>query len=295
MSDRDRGEESHSGGLGALLATGALILVIVYAAYKEHYAQQRVEAARVVQEQAIATCKNSVDAVALPSCIENLLSASERAPYTEYDLQAQQDMALWAAMMFVVTGLGVIYVAMTLRATQEATVAAIKTTETTRDIGEAQVRAYVATTSAEYANDQFACIAIKLKIKNFGQSPAHIINLRPVFTFMVSDTTAGEITRFAFVDFDGEASHPRMISAGAEIDCIVEFRWGGLLGTIPPPFTDEIRSVSVIVTGWHRDVFKKLRMIEIDVSEEFDYTEGLPRTAKLNVATNDDVKPKKKK
>jgi hypothetical protein len=110
------------------------------------------------------------------------------------DLKAQQDMAGWAGVMAAVAGLealitltGVILVGFTLAATRNASReakraadAAEKAIVTTRDIGEAQTRAYVQITQARGAivthgavtDYGTLCPCVTIEVSNTGRSPA---------------------------------------------------------------------------------------------------------------------------
>lgn len=98
----------------------------------------------------------------------------------EQNLNAQQEMADWAEAMLwtsiistLVTAIGVVYVALTLAETRNAVKAADDAVVVTREIGQAQVRAYIAIGNLKV--DGFL-VGIKpvvsFTIKNVGQSPA---------------------------------------------------------------------------------------------------------------------------
>lgn len=102
------------------------------------------------------------------------------------DLKAQQEMAEWAFWMMlssfaavIVTAVGVVYVALTLKATREAVQEAEVATKAAQDSVEAteksavrQLRAYVYVDHATITNLS-GKPKIKVKIKNFGQTPAY--------------------------------------------------------------------------------------------------------------------------
>lgn len=106
-------------------------------------------------------------------CSEIGNPSSTQSDYTQYDLNAQQDMAIWAYAMALASGVGLIitlaglvYVARTLAATRE-------TVETTREIGRKQVRAYLSVTGVEFfVGDQDLHPVAIGKVKNSGSSPA---------------------------------------------------------------------------------------------------------------------------
>jgi hypothetical protein len=104
------------------------------------------------------------------------------------DLQAQQDMALWAKAMFwaafasvILTFVGICLIAWTLYYTRRAADAAVaavdkakSTLEVTRDIGSRQLRAYVGTSRVyfrDFTPDR--PISVVVEIQNFGQTPAY--------------------------------------------------------------------------------------------------------------------------
>lgn len=119
--------------------------------------------------------------------------ASQNPKWWEQDdLDAQTEMATWAKVMAVITGVGVIitgvgvalvwgtlhytgrglrYMRRTLVETNRATRAAKQTVEETRNIGRKQVRAYVSFESGTYTIDEDA-LRMKLTFRNHGQSPA---------------------------------------------------------------------------------------------------------------------------
>ncbi len=104
----------------------------------------------------------------------------------EEDLNAQRNMAYWAAAMFVaavgtliVTGIGVLYIAKTLEATRDAvreaenaTKAALKSTEETTRIASRQIRAYLSISAKIKKPIVGKYLRVKVIIKNTGQTPA---------------------------------------------------------------------------------------------------------------------------
>lgn len=114
-------------------------------------------------------------------CLKEAVKSEYDQTAEYYDLKAQQDMAKWALLMFVVTGIGVGYLALTLHTTKETLEEAARTTEAanrtvdeTRRIGEAQVRAYLTFENAQF-NYGNTDIRLEFEIHNSGQSPARFI------------------------------------------------------------------------------------------------------------------------
>lgn len=155
----------------------------VYSGYQKSADEDRGKAA----EKAGRACIGVAPAI-LTHCIANEINAYDKQQATNKDLQAQQDMALWAFFAALaafatvgVTGVGVWYVRHTLDATRAAVVeaakasdAATKAVEITRDTAERQLRAYVGVDSAiKVANREGPGFAVNVIIKNNGQTPAY--------------------------------------------------------------------------------------------------------------------------
>jgi Domain of unknown function (DUF6471) len=156
-------------------------------------------------------------------------SKEQRQEYRENtDLNAQQDMALWAKAMFlatvgsvVLTLIGIVLIWRTLHHTSRAadytkdmvveaqatTKAANESVLVTRQIGEAQVRAYLRCKSAKYRILKDS-VGATLEIENVGQSPAQSVR--------ISGTAAVQFV-------GGSPSMPRVIawalSKKKDVDC----------------------------------------------------------------------------
>ncbi|MEQ1929651.1 MAG: hypothetical protein ABL957_03845 [Parvularculaceae bacterium] len=105
----------------------------------------------------------------------------------ERDLIAQKDMATWASLMFFATAAGVIlifftlqetvkaakFAARTLKEAEDATMAAIATIAVTREVGEAQARAYLIVKSVRISfRPEPKTIKIRIAFANGGNTPA---------------------------------------------------------------------------------------------------------------------------
>lgn len=122
---------------------------------------------------------------------------------TRYDLVAQRSMAAAAWWMVIITGIsalvgsaGLLLIALTLREARRSANAADKAVEasqaaidTTREMGQAQVRAYVMVADAELGWDGNGQYALTVEIVNSGQTPAFRVWVEA--TFYVADD-AGE-------------------------------------------------------------------------------------------------------
>ena len=147
------------------------------AAYQQNAERDR----RIASEEIAGACADRTGE-AFRLCIADRMEAYYRDQVTNEDLRAQQDMAFWAAALFIssttLTAIGIWLLYMTLSATQQTLIEAGKTTdaanrtiEETRRIGEAQVRAYLSCTGASFIISGQMC-KLGIDIQNFGQSPA---------------------------------------------------------------------------------------------------------------------------
>ena len=158
-------------------------LVVVFflsfemASYRERsrYEQQRTnEYARDTQTNINRSCVG-VDGAAQAECISKIIEATNEHQRAERDLTAQQEMARWSLYMLItsaltitITAIGVYYVRDTLLVTRTAML-------DTRQIGEAQVRAYL---GFEVISGDVAAgkqLKFQVRITNHGQSPAQAV------------------------------------------------------------------------------------------------------------------------
>jgi hypothetical protein len=127
----------------------------------------------------------------IAECVAEILNSTNEQKRAENNLVAQTEMARWAFYMLVatvviagITGLGVYYVWLTLRATQDMA------RETTR-IGGVQVRAYVGVVNATVTNlklgEQFR---VDFKVQNSGQSPAKQLSVTTVVGLLAGDVNS---------------------------------------------------------------------------------------------------------
>lgn len=180
-------------------AIGALILLVCSGAvwwglaYKQEQAQQREHtaprAADPSQKEARETCQGVTGLVDYENCITEKQKAQRDEQRTQYDLQAQQQMALWAFALFIsgvlglgITGAGVYYVAQTLGATREAVGAANRTADEAKRIGEAQVRAYVTVANVQLRFAETSPM-VTFELHNSGNSPA--LELHPAVSLVI--------------------------------------------------------------------------------------------------------------
>ena len=136
------------------------------------------------QDRIRQTCINE-DPATLLDCVTVEVMAAQDNGRAESDLDAQQAMALWAKLMTLasvlglgVTTIGVYLVWGTLDQTRAATSAAQDAVSVTREIGQAQTRAYVSINHSavfESIRSQQSHV-MGMEIVNSGQTPAYDVS-----------------------------------------------------------------------------------------------------------------------
>lgn len=203
------------------------------------------------------------------------------------DLQAQEDMALWAERMFWATVMGVlttlaglILIGKTLSYTKvaakhteamleeakaatqtarEATKAARDTIEITRDIGEAQVRAYLSCRAARYEIKK-TLIHLTLTIKNSGQSPAQSVM---IYTAMsIADDPKNQMGKNSILNLP-EGEKVEIVPAGGEIEISIFANFSDFGPEIGKRIYGDCEYFAIThMIDW-LDVFKRPHHIEI--------------------------------
>lgn len=145
---------------------------------REHY--------EAIKENALAGCVD-VEPTALRECVIEAAEAAQHQSESRQDLYAQQDMSRWAFWMMVIAGLtllvtalGIAWIRDTLIETRRAVRSADDAVRVTREIGEAQVRAYVSVDDVEVTveiDDERVLWNVAAKVSNSGQSPAISVGL----------------------------------------------------------------------------------------------------------------------
>lgn len=178
MADRNRGR-AHT-AVSVFTATALFLLWSFfiwelsenntqYNKYADHYASEYAENA---QKDLREACPSG-DIRDLAECISRYLEAQRDDYRDEQDLKAQQKMADWAlgmligsALTLAATGIGAYFVWLSLRITRVAI-------SDDREIGEAQVRAYITAGPESLIVNEYAPIAFNpIRVLNNGTSPA---------------------------------------------------------------------------------------------------------------------------
>ena len=262
MSNRNWGDR------GALVALALLLSCVVLAALiqrvgtdqasyrqgEEHYA---AVAAANPDDELYRRCEALTERQEAFDCLREQVTASREGQRSERDLRAQQSMAdsafvmLWITgglglLTFMLSGVATLLLRETLRETTRTADAAILANATAREIGEAQVRAYVACTVAEVTVSGSWVQAV-IKFRNSGQSPALWCEVNSTFRLPVTrldgrthyeDSSPSESVDAAIQagdqgsvlliwflgDFPGD-SHERMRKAQAGLNLACRIRW----------------------------------------------------------------------
>ncbi|MEX0282123.1 MAG: hypothetical protein AB3N13_13150 [Arenibacterium sp.] len=171
---------------GAILVAIVLVLASVIAFQKSGYEHVVPVAnqyeASTYKQRADFRIENECadfDGAALLECKHDIEQAERDAHRDQKDLKAQRYMALWAFIMAVaslfglgVTVVGLVFIYRTLKASEKATDAAVQSVAVSREIGEAQVRAYLSVDQATVEADNKGHLVLKVTLKNSGNSPA---------------------------------------------------------------------------------------------------------------------------
>lgn len=174
------------------------------------------------------------------------------------NLEAQQWMMFWAGAMFFVTAVGVWYVAGTLDATRAAVEATNRATDETREIGEAQVRAYLSVTKAVVVEPEYAYYAFDIIVtaKNFGQSPAFNFNwcVEPSLQYFWGDNrlapSQSDLPRITPYDT------PTILSAGSEATFRFSIATTDVEGIMSACDVGDLYMIGSVEIFW-KDVFGK--------------------------------------
>jgi len=135
----------------------------------------------------------------------------------EADLLAQEIMAHWTRWIGIFTALGLMALVVTLLITQQANAAAWAAVRTTEEVGKKQTRAYIGIESAKVEVKPGYGSYCFFYMKNYGQSPAHGIEIQTKIQFTITDKgkdwpTDKKIYRM-------RCNHPRTLAPGAVGRC----------------------------------------------------------------------------
>lgn len=156
------------------------------------------------QKRANARVENEcsgIQGVDFAKCANEIEKAARDAHRSQKDLKAQRYMALWAFFMaaagivgLIVTGVGLYFIYRTLVASEKATKAAVEAVNVTRDMGERQIRAYLAVENSTVRNLAVGQnMKIEFSLKNSGQSPAKNVSVETIICFTDEDPNSKKL------------------------------------------------------------------------------------------------------
>lgn len=123
------------------------------------------------------------DPISSAECIRDVIQATNEHQRAEEDLGAQTDMALWAfgmlvitAVMAVISGVGVVFIWKTLKATQEMALDAARATDATVAAVSVPNRAWITTDLEKVAyrreSDGSIDFHVEVRVTNVGKTPS---------------------------------------------------------------------------------------------------------------------------
>lgn len=146
--------------------------------FYRHSAEQTSKSYGYAAEENISRSCTGRDFAATAKCIKEIVEATHEAQTAQNHLTAQRDMALWAFAMFwigvvsiALTSVGIFFVKQTLDANRAIVETAAEANRNARELGEAQVRAYLTFQDVHIDFDWYLP-RIRFKIYNAGNSPA---------------------------------------------------------------------------------------------------------------------------
>jgi hypothetical protein len=242
MSNSDRSKGSPIGLVRwlivAFLCVAAIVGCLVWPFSIE--AQYQREADEQTKQYAAHTRTPKYNACLLlapvdqPDCIAKTTNEARQDQRSEQDLVAQKVSALWAFVMgaaavigAVLSAVGVFLVWTTFGATKAGN-------EINREIGRAQVRAYLTCKAVNYKTIG-GCIIIEVELTNTGQSPAKAINLSGVLHLVIYHLASNRQITHEHVETERRSTRFQAIQAGGDSrDGNLVFVWYDAIGDDAP-------------------------------------------------------------
>ncbi|WP_421580086.1 hypothetical protein [Shinella sp. M31] len=174
--------------VGAATTQAIVVLLVInvmlgtFSAYQQSLELYRNEKTRSederkkAAEEIAARCNVILDPTeTFRGCVAREIEAYEKQANTDNDLKAQQDMAFWAQAVFWLTSLGTLISAVGLAFVWQSLKQTRQAILTDREVGHAQVRAYVAIDAQTPVVRPDVVPEHTFKIRNTGQSPAYSV------------------------------------------------------------------------------------------------------------------------
>ncbi|MGQ2905868.1 MAG: hypothetical protein ACT6RL_18890 [Neoaquamicrobium sediminum] len=201
--------------------------------YQLEHAQQRDSAAKAdtpAPDKYLECAK--LPLFAATKCAIEAVQADAESERSQHDLNAQQDMAEWAYALLLVSVASIILSMIGLVALFVSLAQTRQAIKDGREIGEAQVQAYLSLRGAKFFRDSMF-ITIDLVIRNSGQSPANAVTFQATLEadYIEGDrtfpTNPDSILKAVSDSFEVVVG---AISSGADARVRMEFpavKWGG--------------------------------------------------------------------
>ena len=194
MSDSDRGERNSPLWvdlkylIAILLACGVGLGLGYLEGYQaERYQNSPRDYAEEAKRNAIFACQHR-EPSAVADCVYSEIESAQEASQAQQDLNAQQWMARWAALLTIITlgttliswiALGYLRDTFTQTAkgagaAADATAEMVEANNIARETANRQLRAYLSIETLAIASDRDAFV---WSLKNFGQTPAHNVRI----------------------------------------------------------------------------------------------------------------------
>jgi hypothetical protein len=152
----------------------------------------------IIEREEAAAARERSEAEAAQREKADLVAQQGMNTATQAMNDATKEMAFYSLLSTALVGIGTALLTWTLLLTRQANKAARDAVSVTREIGAAQVRAYLSVTGIEVSNlklgDRFR---IRASLRNYGNSPAYEVNVRCEGDFLDDPNTSS--FRFKYV------------------------------------------------------------------------------------------------
>lgn len=169
---------------------------VMYGLVSEQYAkvhqvnaayQKNADADRKKANYEIAHACHGRDFITFRNCVSDKLEAYYKEQTTNEDLKAQKDMAFWAGWLLILTVFSILISLAGLYLLLDSLRQTRRSISDTREIGQAQVRAYITCISSEVEISD-GVVSLKPKFQNTGESPTSPLTIDADLIFGSNNT-----------------------------------------------------------------------------------------------------------
>jgi len=204
MSEGDRIKHLQYRGLIFCVVLAAILCAAVWSVYENVHSNERRHAAATAKYERFTECIASRASSAAQCKLQAEQSRYDQSAES-YDLKAQQEMARWAALMLVVTSIGVLFVAATLKTASDAN-------EGFKASAEVQLRPYMSFQHMEVNELVTGAWSIQAVWKNTGQTPTRQMTLCWGYSVQADDLP----NDFDYPDTPKTSANEGTISVGSQ-------------------------------------------------------------------------------